>query len=123
MSREKQARSYHAKGYSCSQAVYSAYADLLGIKESEAKRISSPWAGGAKVRCGGVYSALQIIDKIFQDDEKEKTRVLEEFKNRYIKENGSLDCRELMRFRAKNGKSCRDYVGSAAAILEELCQK
>lgn len=120
MTREQQAREYHSRGYSCSQAVYSTYTDLLGMGDAQAKRASSSWAGGAMVKCGAVYSAMMILEKQYADAPDEKTRKWNEFSEKYIAENGSLDCRKLLASRAKNRKSCRDYVGSASRILDEV---
>ena len=118
MTRENQARDKHAGGHSCSQAVYCTYADLLGMDTAKARSESSPWAGGAKVKCGAVYSALQILDQLYSGEEKE--RAVEKFERMYVQENGSLDCRKLLASKSKNRKTCRDYVGSAAGILDEV---
>ncbi len=122
MAREEQARSFHSQGYSCSQAVYSTYADLVGLSAPQARSASSGWAGGAMIKCGAVYSAMQILEKKYADDPDEKARKWNEFSRRYTAENGSLDCRKLLASRTKNRKTCRDYVGSAAGILEEVLQ-
>ncbi|MBQ6322543.1 MAG: C_GCAxxG_C_C family protein, partial [Lachnospiraceae bacterium] len=86
----------------------------------QAKRESSSWAGGAKVLCGAVYSSFQIINYVYERDDLKRKAATEEFERLYIKENGSLDCRQLLASKSRNRKSCRDYVVNAADILEHV---
>ncbi len=143
MSKPDQAVECFNAGFSCSQAVFSAYASEFGIGRETAFRVSGAFGGGiARLgeTCGAVTGALMVIGmkygKTKPEDEaaKEKTYLfshefIEEFKTR----NGTAICRELTgcdmmseeglrKFRENNIHStrCAKFVRDAAEILEKL---
>lgn len=63
MDRVEKTKELFLKGYNCSQAVFTAFADRYGIDEKTALRISSAFGagfGGAREVCGAV-SAMTMI--------------------------------------------------------------
>ena len=62
-SRVEQASAIFEEGYTCSQAVFSTYADLFGMDKETALKLSSPMGGGiGRMRevCGAV-SAMALL--------------------------------------------------------------
>jgi C_GCAxxG_C_C family probable redox protein len=131
------------KGFNCAQAVLSAFAGNLGIDENQSLKVSSAFGGGIcrmGDTCGAVTGGLMVIGlkygmtDVSDAAAKEKTyseagKFIGEFK----KLHGSVMCRDLLgydlskpeevkAYKEKNpGPSlCPDYVGDAAAILENL---
>ena len=61
MNKADKAESFFRTGYNCSQSVYAAFAEELGITVEEAAKKASPFgAGFGKLRevCGGEKAAL-----------------------------------------------------------------
>lgn len=54
--RTARALDYFHQGYNCSQSVFAAFADVCGLTEETALKLSSPW-GQALDACGK-YAAL-----------------------------------------------------------------
>lgn len=133
------------EGYSCSQAVFAAYADRFGIERETALKIAAGLGGGVGRTgeiCGGVTGAVLVLglkfgstnpsDKSakFECYNKVKT-FCDEFKNR----TGSLICRELLGFdftspdgmiRSKQPgafEHCPEFVQIAAEILDSMLEK
>ena len=128
------ARELHKKGYTCSQAVLCAFMDLLEIDEKTAINISCGFGGGlGKLRetCGAVSGMLMAAGLLYGegtvDDNKKNTVYYPRVQylcSRFREMNGSLSCAELLGVNGKQrcrpeGKTCRDMVADAAAILEE----
>ena len=131
-------------GFNCSQAVFYAFAEELGIKNEKALKIASSFGGGmAKMgdTCGAVTGAFMALGmkygRIIADDlearDKNYSKVLEfvdEFKSR----NKSIVCRELLGFDLNKTAEkaafieknpgyvspCPKLVGDAAEILEKI---
>ncbi len=94
------------KGYNCAQSVLVAFADLLGMTEEEAARISSPFgAGFGRMRevCGTV-SAMTMVLGYFEGnadsaDQAGKTRIYareRELIALFLKDQKSIVCREIL---------------------------
>ena len=105
----------HKSFYTCSASVLAAFADKIGISESEAKTIASPFAGGRMGKCGAVLSAENVLGQIYKEDSAQK---IEEFEDKFkAADKGSVMCSDL---RGKVEGSCRACVRDAAKILEEM---
>ncbi len=129
--------------YNCSQAIFSAYADELGIDEQTAIRVASSFGGGIArtgKTCGAVTGALMVIGMKQWNSEKEKeeakahvyklsNQLMDEFKEK----NKTLNCEELLGVsvstpegRAKvkanqlTGKVCHRVINDVTEILEKL---
>jgi len=129
--------------FSCSQAVFAAFAPECGIDKETALKIAGAFGGGmARMgeTCGAVTGAFMFIGlkygKTKAEDEpaKEKTyQVVRGFVERFKSRNGTIICRELtgcdmsspdglQAFREKNllKTHCTKFVRDAAEILEDL---
>jgi len=149
-SRTEQAVALFMEGFNCSQSVFAAYADLLGMDKETALRVSASFGGGVgRMRevCGaasGMFLAAGMLtgsvvgkDQVAKKNNYEVVqRLAEEFK----KENGgTYICRELLGLN-KDGKKvlpgdttpearteeyykkrpCLKTIQGAAAILERM---
>ncbi len=131
------------QGYSCSQAVFGAFADEVGLDESLCFKLSSPFGGGfGRLRevCGAVSGMLMVFGVLYGYDTPdngetkkelyEKTRELcEEFK----KQHESIICKDILKGQAQIGgtpdkrtesfyatRPCAKCVRDAAVIIEEF---
>ena len=107
MSSEKveKAAAYFDNGFCCSQAVFTTFATAYGIPEELALKMSTQFGGGARKgeMCGSVAGALMALGLKygFSDgtawEEKELAhQKAEEFMNRFIENQGTVVCRELL---------------------------
>lgn len=122
-------------GLNCSQALFSAFSEELGLDKKTAKRIASGFGGGmgcAGETCGAVTGAVMVIGLKHGDSGKAASltkELLERFKDR----NGDLICRTLLdcdistdegmaKARKNNlfASRCPKFVEDAAEIVEEL---
>lgn len=143
MKYEEKAEELFRNGYNCSQAVFCAFADKMGIEERFALRLASPFGGGmGRLRevCGAVSGMFMVLGVLegFEDagDAEAKKELYEKVQllaGRFEKENGSIICRELLGLQEKHSdpeplkrtpeyyrvRPCAAKVRSAARILEE----
>jgi len=131
------------EGFSCSQAVLSAFAPDLDLERQAALRLASAFGGGMArtgQTCGAVTGALMVIGlkhgHVAAEDKatKEKTYALvRQFVDEFRTRNRALLCRDLLGcdigtpegmqlFREKglNTLVCSRLVRDAAEILERL---
>lgn len=131
------------EGFSCSQALLSAFGPELGLDREMALRVATAFGGGMGHRgdtCGAVTGAFMAMGlkhgRLEADDEETRDRVyslVDEFVRRFEERHGSIVCRELlgcdistaegMKFVKDNNISstrCPNYVRDAAQILGEL---
>lgn len=127
-------------GYSCSQAVFSALAETMGLDHDTAVRIASGFGGGMG-RMGGTCGAVTGAFMAFglkagglQPEAKEEaSRLVNQFAERFRARHESLDCRDLIgcdlstaegrqQAKAKNTHAtiCAGLVRDAAETAEEL---
>ena len=142
--RIKRARNNFLKGYNCAQAVFVAFADLLGMTEEEAAKFSSPFgAGFGRMRevCGTV-SAMTMLLGYFEGnadpcDQEGKTRIYtreRELAELFLGEQKSIVCREILGLKKGeeeppapsvrtmeyyNSRPCLGCVETAARIIEK----
>lgn len=93
-------------GFSCSQAVFSAFAPQLGLDRDLALKIGSAFGGGIARRgetCGAVTGALMVIGlkygrtSVEDEQAKEQTYALaQRFVETFTRRNGSIVCQELL---------------------------
>jgi C_GCAxxG_C_C family probable redox protein len=131
------------EGFSCSQAILTAWAEEVGMERETALRAASAFGGGMASLgevCGAVTGALMVIglkhgqtqakDKETKDRNYDRVR---DFTSRFRSRNGSLLCRELLgcdlttpegREMAKQKglftDRCPCFVRAAAEILEDI---
>lgn len=134
------------EGFSCSQSVFSAFAEAEGIELETALRIASSFgAGMAKMgdTCGALTGGMMVLGLKFgrtvadDTETKEKNyRLVHEFVERFNKQFDSCTCRDLLGFdpgtpeasqRFANEpeleKRCAGFVREAAEILEDIIER
>lgn len=143
---EDKAKEFFLEGYNCSQAVFLAFSDELGIDQETALRLSSSFGGGmGRLRevCGavsGMFMAAGVkygySDPKASDEKKEHYARIQKLAEEFREENGSIVCRELLGLKQKQDspvpeertseyykkRPCVKMVGDAARILEAYIQ-
>ncbi len=94
------------QGYNCSQSVFLAFADLYGMDEDMAKRVSAGFGGGVgrmRMMCGAVSGMVMLAGldagQTEGNDRKGKAdcyAVVQCLVNKFKDENGSVICAELL---------------------------
>jgi C_GCAxxG_C_C family probable redox protein len=140
MSAANRAVEQFATGHSCSQAVFTALAEPMGMDHETALKVSSGFGGGMGrmgSTCGavtGAFMALGLKCGGVDSEAKDKTyRLVNRFVELFRKRHGSLECRDLIgcdlsteegRQQAKakdtHGAVCTGLVRDAVEIVEEL---
>ncbi len=101
----KKAVDYYSNNFNCTQGVFTAYAVEHGIDEKLALKLATNFGGGARKgeMCGAVSGALMVLGLLYghseSEDHETKARsyaLSEEYRSRFIRENGSVVCRELL---------------------------
>jgi len=123
--RIQQARSLHREGFNCSQAVFAACADLYGIPQEQALRLSASFGGGiggTRNVCGAVCAmcmleGLRSGSSTAGDFSGKKAnyanvqQLLEQFSRQH---GGSFICAELLQ--NPDSPSCNDKVANATRL-------
>jgi len=131
-------------GYSCSQAVFAAFAEDLDINTDTAVKIASSFGGGmAGMRevCGAVSGMFMVAgikygysDPTDRTSKKEHYRRIQEMASAFKEENKSIICRELLGIKPEGEnlvprerteeyykkRPCAEYVRCAAKILDDM---
>jgi C_GCAxxG_C_C family probable redox protein len=91
------------QNFNCAQSVFVAFAPHLGMDESQALKLASPFGGGVARRgqvCGAVSGgllALGLARGVDTPAEKEDVyRLGQEFLQRFESKYGTILCRELL---------------------------
>jgi C_GCAxxG_C_C family probable redox protein len=131
------------KGFNCSQSVFAAYSEELGMSREQALRVSCGFGAGMGrmcETCGAVTGAIMALGlkygKVRPEDEpaKEKTYALvNELAREFKARNGTVVCKELlgcdmgtpegMKYAKEHNfhsTKCPKYVRHAAEILDKL---
>lgn len=143
MTKTKRAISLFQEGFSCSQAVFAAFSEDLGLEREKALRIAQPFGGGiarSGSTCGAVTGALLVIGlkhgrcRVEDEAAREKTYALvHELIARFRERHGSIICRELLgvdlstaaghdeaKRRGAFTELCPRFVAGAVEILEAI---
>lgn len=118
-------------GLNCAQAIVTAYADDMKLERDLALGVACGFGGGMgrlQETCGAVTGSymvlgIHICGRVADNKErKEKTYALvQEFSRQFKKNQGSLDCRELLKcdLNTEEGKQyIRDHN-----LHEAVCEK
>lgn len=106
MNRQDRAEELFRKGYNCSQSVFAAFADVLGMSVEEAAKIASPFgAGFGKLRevCGAV-SGMTLAAGYLKgydnpadyESKKELYALIQKMCGEFEAQKGTIICRELL---------------------------
>ncbi|NLO94047.1 MAG: C_GCAxxG_C_C family protein [Clostridiaceae bacterium] len=126
-----------SEGFMCSQAVFAAFSEMLGLEKDMALKIGNGFGGGVARRqdiCGAVSGAIMAIGlkygKTVASDtaSHEKTySTVESFCEEFAKRNGSINCYEILGFDLAAAQEkglfstvCHKCVRDAAQIVEDL---
>ena len=103
------AKTYHGRGYSCSQSVLASFSQDFGLSEEAALRISTGFGSGMGRLCevcGALTGAFMVLGlkhgKVATDGTKYGTntettyRLVTEVAEKFRNRNGSIHCRELI---------------------------
>ena len=133
MTKVEEALSLFKEGFSCSQAVFAAYAKDLGMDYEMALKVSQAFGGGMggmRGECGAVTGAYMVISLIHgrtkaEDGEARlKTFTLvKEFSKRFKELHQTTNCRQLLE--GKSGthyEMCSEYVKDACIVLGDLLE-
>ncbi len=134
------------QGYSCSQAVFAAFTEEMGMDFETAVKISSSFGGGmGRLRevCGAVSGMFMVAGtKYGYTDPKDRLTKSEHYKliqsmaDSFKNTNNSLICRELLGLVEQNKshipdartneyykkRPCAELVGDAAEIMHEIME-
>ena len=144
MTHEEKALAYFSDKFHCSQSVLAAYADELGLTETQALKIACCFNAGMRKGevCGACSGALMVIGALYgqadKDDleSREHANVLtDRFLNRFRELQGSYRCNEILgcdistpegaAYAKETGlftTTCRDMVALAVQVLEEILE-
>lgn len=143
MSKVEDAVACFEEGFSCSQAVCSAYAPQLGLERETALKVSGAFGAGMGrmgETCGAVTGAFMVIGlkhgktRAEDDEAKERAyRLVQEFVDGFKARHGSIVCRELLgcdlsipeqralaQERKLTATLCPRLVRDAAEIIEQI---
>ena len=143
MDRVEQAVKRFNSGFNCSQSVFSAFCEDLGLETEKALKIATAFGGGMGhmgETCGAVTGAFMVIGLKHgrydpsDSESKEKTySLVSEFSRRFKDVYGSVRCTELLGYDlgTKEGMEsarkndlfntlCVDFVKNAVEILEQI---
>jgi C_GCAxxG_C_C family probable redox protein len=142
LSKAQLAADLHKQGFNCCQAIAVVYGPQFGLTPDQAAKVAAGFGGGFG-RMGSICGALSGVALILglkygATDPKDKpakmktyqkvSNAAEQFKLRC----GSIYCRDLLGFDLSTPEGsqrsqqpgafekCADYVGDAAAILEDI---
>lgn len=105
MTHVEKAKDLFGQKFHCSQAVFAAFAEELGITEEQALKIGACFGSGMRKGevCGACTGALMALglkygqcDKEDMDSRLKTNDVTDLFMSEFKKENGSYMCKELL---------------------------
>jgi len=143
LTRADEAAACFGSGFSCSQAVCSAFAGDFGIDRDTALKLSCGFGGGMSHSghtCGAVSGAVMVIGMKYgrttPDDPESKERTYakaREFITEFLRRNHSISCTTLLDCDLSDPKNlararetgllkakCPGFVRDAAEILEKI---
>lgn len=142
MNHVNKAKELYEQGFYCSQAVFTAFADEMGLTEKQALQVGSCFGGGmckGEV-CGACTGALMVLGMKYGryiaddwDSQMKANDIAVKFLEQFSKENGSYICNELLGcdIETPEGKAyarehklftefCPKMVAYAVEVLEQL---
>ena len=121
--RADRAEALFRQGYNCSQSVFAAFADVVGMSVEEAAQLASPFgAGFGKLRevCGAVSGMTMLAGKLkgysdpkAREEKVELYKLIQKMCAEFEGKEGSIICRELL------GLEKGEDLGEPAVRTEE----
>ena len=127
--RERKALRNFAAGYNCAQSMFMAYADLLGLTQEQAAKLSAGFGGGIgrlRQNCGAFSAAVMLCGALEGPDGADKakrTQVyarVQEVHRRFLEEMGTTQCGELL---GRSAEAPRPEERTAAYYASRPCAK
>lgn len=131
----KKAVDLFSEKYMCSQAVFAAFSQDLGLDKEQALKIGACFGSGMRKGevCGACSGALMALGLKYGDEKSKSDEVCDRFLDEFKKENGSYICNELLNcdistpegvaYAVENNlfkEFCPKMVKSAAEITERI---
>lgn len=122
-------------GYVCSQAVFAAFSEDLGLPKEQALKIGACFGSGMRKAevCGACTGALMALGLKYGESKEKSNEVCVKFLDEFKNENGSFICRDLLgcdisttegvKYARDNNlfrELCPKMVESAAKITKEI---
>ena len=122
-------------GYVCSQAVFAAFSEDLGLPKEQALKIGACFGSGMRKAevCGACTGALMALGLKYGENKEKSNEVCNKFLDEFKNENGSFICRNLLgcdistpegvKYARDNNlfkELCPKMVESAAKITENI---
>ncbi len=142
--KSKKAKQLFENGHNCAQAVICAFADEINMNEETAYMLASSFGGGiGRLRevCGAVSGIAMVAGLLYgykpsdsPDKKPEHYALIQELAHKFLAENGSIICRDLLPEDDANSTSptpekrtteyykkrpCAELVECAAKIMED----
>ena len=145
--RTERAQQLFGEGYNCAQSVVAAWADVYGVPEDVALRISSSFGGGIgrmRLTCGAasglfMLAGLETGSTIASDRQAKayNYQVVQQLAAEFKAQMGSITCGELLGLTKPEGSAvpdertseyyrkrpCKDIVGCASHIFADFLAK
>lgn len=121
--------------YVCSQAVFAAFSEDLGLDKEHALKIGACFGSGMRKAevCGACTGALMALGLKYGESKESSNEACERFLDEFEKENGSYICRDLLEcdistpegveYAVENNlfkEFCPKMVESASIILQKI---
>ena len=143
MTRTEKAIELFLAGANCAQAVFAAFADLVGIEQATALRLSSSFGGGVgrqREVCGAISGMCMVLGALYGYDDLQDAALkaahyarVQALCNAFKEKYGSIVCRELLGAKRADDapnptprdaefyrtRPCARFVGAAAELLEQ----
>lgn len=125
----KTAGQNYGNGYTCSQAVFSAYADDMGIDPVTACRIMEGFGGGMgglQEVCGALSAACAVVSYYSCDGKADMKKRQETYARvrkaaeLFRKEYGGITCRDVLHGETPKAFKCGMKIKDAVMIIERL---
>ncbi|MBP5480452.1 MAG: C_GCAxxG_C_C family protein [Paludibacteraceae bacterium] len=125
------AKELFKSGFNCSQSVVAAFADLYGLTEEQALKVSASFGGGIgrmRETCGAACGIFLLAglkygstDPKNADAKGENYRIVQELAEDFKKANGFLKCRDLLGLDKNLKESPQPAERNAAYYAKRPC--
>lgn len=124
--------------YMCSQAVFAAFSEELGLSKEQALKIGACFGSGMRKGevCGACSGALMALGLKYGESKEKSDEVCDKFLDTFAKENGSYICKDLLNcdISTPEGRQhaienelftqiCPKMVESAAKITKDMLEE
>ena len=107
------------KGYRCSQAVFAAFSEDYGLSKEHALKIGACFGSGMRKGevCGACTGALMVLGLKYGENKSKSDEVC----HRFLDENGSYICRDLLGYDIGTPEGVKEAVDNN--LFKEFCPK